>query len=151
MLIPKPQQLLDILLVHLVHILGVGMLILDDADGLADDDVDGPAIRHHADIVVEDAARVEDGNSKAHNFLDEELELVKQGVRLAVDLVVDVIFAEGKDGDQVSAGADGHLDETLAAAEDEADDAGACVERLASAADDDSDGATHAFVVVSAF
>ena len=151
MLIPQPHQLLDILLMHLVHILGIRMLILHDADRFSNDDVDRPAVGHHTHIVIEDAAGVKDGHRKAHNFLDEELEPVEQGVGLAVDLVVDVVFAEREDGDQVGAGADGHLDEALAAAEDEADDAGAGVEGLASAADDDGDGAAHAFAVVAAF
>lgn len=65
-LLPKPEQLLDIRGVHLVHIRRVGRLALQHGDGPPDDDVQGPAVGHHADIVVEDTAGVEERDREAH-------------------------------------------------------------------------------------
>src|SRR5690242_21099484 len=135
---------------HLVHIFKFRMLVLHNPDWLSNNNVNRPAVWHHANVAVEDTTSVEDGDSEAHNFLDQQLELMQQRVRLAVDLVVNIILAESEDRHKVSASANGHLDETLAAAENKANHARTCIEGLASAANDDGDGTTHAFPVVSA-
>lgn len=53
-LVPDAEQLLGVLCVNLVDVRGVGVLALFDEDWVADDDVDGAAVGHEADVVVED-------------------------------------------------------------------------------------------------
>jgi len=52
--LPYAQQLIHILLVHFIHIRRVGRLVLYNWDRPADDEIDRAAVRHHADIVIED-------------------------------------------------------------------------------------------------
>lgn len=69
-ILPKPHQLLNIKIMDPIHILRIRVLTLQNFNGSADDDVDGAAVRHHADVVVEDAAGVEEGDlreEKNHN------------------------------------------------------------------------------------
>lgn len=61
---PDPDQLIDILLVNLVNVSWIWGLGLHDANGPSDHDVNGASVGHHADIVVEDAASVEEGHLK---------------------------------------------------------------------------------------
>jgi len=75
---------------------------------------------------------------------------VHQGVLVRLHLVVQVVFAKREDGDEIGARADGELDEAFAALEHEAEAVRLGVEALAGAADDDRDGAAHAFVVGAA-
>lgn len=132
---------------HTVDVLLPGFGILDHADRSPNDDVQRAAVRHQADVVVEHAARVEQRDREAEEFLDEELELVDARVRVGRELVVEVVLPEGEDGDQIRAGADRHLDEAFAALEDEAEGTGLCVEGFARAADYDGDGAAHSFLL----
>jgi hypothetical protein len=53
-LVPDAKQLLGVLRVNLVDVRRVRVLVLFDEDWMADDDVDGSAIGHEADVVVED-------------------------------------------------------------------------------------------------
>lgn len=121
-----------------------------DADGAADDNVDGPAVGHQADIIIKQAAAVHGRQRKLEDLEAEHLEAVHAGVRLGVELVVDVVFAKAHDGDKVSAGSQRHLDEALAVLEHQAHVAGFSLERLARAANDDGDGAALAVVVLAA-
>ena len=52
---------------HLIHIRGIRLLALHDLDRAADDDVDGAAVGHEADVVVEDATCVEEGDLRGGN------------------------------------------------------------------------------------
>lgn len=124
--------------------------LLHDLDRLAHDHVQWPAVGHHADVVVEDAAGVEERDGEPEQLLDDELGFVHERVPVRLHLVVEVVFAEREDGDEVGAGADGELDEAFAALEHEAEAVGLGVEALAGTADDDRDGAAHAFVVGAA-
>jgi len=148
---PDAHQLVHVLLMYLVDVIVVWVRVLHHPDRATDNDVDGSPVRHHAYVVVEDTPRVEDGHRKAHELLDEHLELVYVGMRIGIELVVDVVFAEGEDRDEVGAGAYGHLDKALAAVEDELYGTGARIEGFTCAAYDDGDGAAHAFVVITAF
>lgn len=75
-LVPQPKQLLHVLLMHLIHIRRVRLRLLLHPDRPADDNVERTAVRQQADVVVEDAARVEQRNGEAEEALDEQLELV---------------------------------------------------------------------------
>jgi hypothetical protein len=94
---------------------------------------------------------MEDGHSKAHELLDEHLELVYVGMRIGVELVVYVVFAECEDRYEIGAGAYGHLDEAFAAVENEFYGTRARIEGLTCATYNDGNGTTHAFVVGAAF
>ena len=137
-----------------MDLVDVGLIrvaVLDDGDGFADDDVQRAAVGEDADVVVEDAAGVEQRHGEAEHALDDELGLVDQRVAVGLELVVEVVFAKGQHGHEVGAGADGQLDEAFAAFEHKAQGVREGVEGFAGAADDDGDGAAHAFVVEAAF
>lgn len=151
MLLPQAEQLVDVLLVHFVHIFVVGVLVLCHSDGPANNNVHGSAVRHHANIVVEDASCMKDGNRKAHDLLYQHLELVNVWVSLGVELVIDVVLTKREDGHEVSAGADGHLDEAFATAQNKLDLTRSRIQRFTCAANDDGDGASHAFTILPAF
>ena len=53
-LVPDAEQLLGVLCVNLIDVRRVGVLVLFDENWVADDDVDGTAVGHEADVVVED-------------------------------------------------------------------------------------------------
>lgn len=57
---PDPDQFIDILLVNLVDVRRIWGFGLHDANGSSDHNVNGSSVRHHADIVVEHAASVEE-------------------------------------------------------------------------------------------
>lgn len=146
-LVPKTHQFIDVLLVNLVDVVVVGMLVLNHSDWASNNNVDWSAIRHHSDVVVKDAASVEYRNSETHKLLDQHLEFVDVGMRFGIDLVVDVVFAECKDGYEIGTGANSHLDETFAATENELDGSGARIERFTGTSNDNGNGAAHTFVV----
>lgn len=153
-LLPDPLQLGHIQRMHLVHVPIVHLAalgLLHDLDRSPGHDVHRLAVRHESDVVIEDAARVEQGDGEADPFLDQELPFVDQRVRVRGDLVVEVVFAESEDGDQVGARADGEFDEAFAALEHEPESVRLGVEGFPGSADDDGDGAAHAFVVGAAF
>ena len=89
-------------------------------------------------------------DGEPQHLLHRHLDLIDRRVGVRLDLVVEVVFAEREDGDEIRAGADGELDEAHAALEDEAQGVGLGVEGLAGAADDDGDGAAHALAVGAA-
>ena len=93
---------------------------------------------------------MEQRDRKPEQLLNHELRFMHKGVLVRLHLVVEVVFAEGEDGDEVRAGADGEFDEALSAFQDEPEAVWEGVEALAGAADDDGDGAAHAFVVGAA-
>ena len=98
--------------------------MLRHLDRPAHNDIERPAIGHHADIVVEHAPGMEQGDGEAEGFFEDDLGLVDQGVRVGADLVVEFVFAEGKHGDEIRAGADGELDEAFSLFQDEAEGVG---------------------------
>lgn len=53
-LVPDAEQLLGVLRVDLIDVSRVGVLVLFDENWVADDDVDWSAVRHEADVVIED-------------------------------------------------------------------------------------------------
>ena len=146
-LIPYPHKLVNVLLVYLVDVIVVRMLILHDPNRTSYNNVDGPSVGHHAHIIVEDTPRMEDGHGKAHELLNEHLELVYVGVRVGVELVVNVVFTKCQDRYEVGAGADGHLDKAFTTVKNEFYGTGTRIEGFTCAAHDDSNCATHAFVV----
>ena len=115
--VPQPLELGDVLAVHTVNLFLRRVGILHHHDGPADHDVDGSSIRHQPDVVVEDATRVEQRNGEAEDPLDEKLKLVDAWMRLRRRLLKDVVLAKCQHGHEVRAGAEGHLDEALAALE----------------------------------
>ena len=93
---------------------------------------------------------MEQRNGETEQLLDNELDFVDERVLLGLDLVVELVFAKGEDRDEIGAGADGELDEALAALEHEAEKVRLRVERFASATDNNRYGATHAFAICAA-
>ena len=147
MLVPQTKQLVNVFPVHLVHIGLVRVFDLLNLDGTADDNVHGPSVGHQADVVVEDAACVEDGDRPAHEVLHNHLELVYPRMCVRVQLVVDVVLAKPNDGYKVGTVAYGELYETLTTVQDEMHSTGPRFKRLARATDNYGDGATHALTV----
>ncbi len=136
----------------LIHVALVRLppTLLHHLDRLAHHHVQRPPVRHHAHVVVEHPSGVEERDREPQQLLDHELRFVHQGVLVRLHLVVQVVFAKREDGDEIGARADGELDEAFAALEHEAEAVRLGVEALAGAADDDRDGAAHAFVVGAA-
>jgi hypothetical protein len=97
-LVPNAHQLIYILAMYLIDVIVVWVFVLNNPNWSAHNNVDGTAVRHHADIVVEDTAGMEDGDSEAHEFLDEHLQPVDVRVLIGVKLVIDVVFAKCEDG-----------------------------------------------------
>jgi len=54
-LVPDAEQLLGVLCVDFVDVRGIGILVLLNENRVADDDVDGSAVGHEADVIVEDS------------------------------------------------------------------------------------------------
>jgi len=94
---------------------------------------------------------VEQRHGEPEHFLDHQLRFVHVWVLGRVELLVEVVFAESEHGDKVGALADRELDEPLALLEDEFQRARFSVKGFARAADNDGDGAAHAFAVAAAF
>lgn len=136
---------------NLAHVRLVRHRALHDLDRDADDDVQRAAVRHDADVVVEDAAGVEQRHGEAQGFLDHHLEFVDEGVAFGAELVVELVFAKGEHRHEIGTRADRELDEAFASLEHQAQQVGFGVEGFTGAADDDGDGAAHAFVVRPTF
>ena len=149
-LIPDPLQLVQIALVQLLNIFFVRRSLLHDLDRTTNNDIDRPAIRLDANIIVEDTTSMKRRKCKAKQLLKRKLTLVKPRVVLAVKLGVDIVFAERQHRHEIGARPHGQLDEALAAAQHKAEGAGARLQRLARAADHDGDGAAHAGAVAAA-
>lgn len=104
--VPYSQQLIDILFVHPLHIVFLWVLLLNNTNRPSNDNVQWASVRHHADVVVEDAAGMEQWNRPAHDGLDEKLELVDVRVGMRIELLVKFVLTEADDGHKVSALAD---------------------------------------------
>lgn len=57
-LVPDAKQFFGVLLMETLDVSRIGVLVLLDGDGVANDDVDGTAVGHQADVVIEDACGV---------------------------------------------------------------------------------------------
>ena len=64
---------------------------------------DGSSVGHEAEGVVEDAAAVEEWRREAHALGELRLKRAQTRAGRVVDLVVEVVLAEGKGGNQRSA------------------------------------------------
>ena len=71
-------------------------------------------------------------------------------MRVRLHLVVELVLAKREHGDEIGARADGELDESLAAFQYKPKRVGLRVEGFGRPADDDGDGAAHAFAVGAA-
>lgn len=149
-LFPDTRQLLNVQGVDVIDVDVVRFGALHDLDGAADDDVQGSAIGDDADVVIEHAAGVEQWDGEAQGILDQHLHLVDDRVAVRLDLLVQLVFAKSQHGHEVGAGADGEFDEAFPPLQHKPEQLRARVEGLARAADDNGDGAAHAFAVGAA-
>lgn len=147
--LPHPFQLLPIRSMHLIDRLLIRRRLLHNLHRPTHNNIKRSSIRHQTDIIIEYPTTVEEWHSKPDHLLEPELERLDLRVRLK--LIVEVVLAEPDDGYEISAVADGELDESLAAIEHDVHCAGLCVEGFAGAADDDGDCAAHALAVYAAF
>lgn len=83
------MELVDVVIVEFVSVMR-----LDDLDRTTDDDVQRATVGHHPDVVVEDTARVEQGDGESHGVFHEHLELVDEGMAVRGDLFVEIVLAE---------------------------------------------------------
>lgn len=146
-LVPNALELVDVLRMDLIHILGVRTLLFAHHDRSASDDVERTSVRHHTNIVVENATSVEKRNCETQSLLDQQLELVDGGMCLRIELLIEFILAKRQYGNEISTSANGELDETLATSEHKTKAVGLSIQRFASTANNDGDGATHTFPV----
>lgn len=75
-LLPDALQLRDIRGVDFVHVRLLGLRVLHDFDGFPHDDVEWAPIGHYSNVVIENAAGVEERHSEAEHFFDGHLDFV---------------------------------------------------------------------------
>lgn len=146
MRVPETLELAHILVMNAGDVFGGRIGALDDHDGAADDNVEGTAVGQEADVVVEDAAGVEERDGEAEDALEEELQAVDARVGARGELVVEFILAKGEHGHEIGARADGQLDKAETSAQYETHRVWLGVERLGCPANDNGNGASHAFL-----
>ena len=98
---------------EILDLSGVG--VASDGERSADHSADRMPEWHEAESVVEHSAAIDDRDGIAHDALDEGLEAL---VERSLDLVVDVVLAEGPDRNQGHATLQRHPDEAFPTAHD---------------------------------